>query len=289
SRGELIEIGGGFRIPEVIVQGGAQLIEVGTTNRTRLADYEAAIHPGTRILVRVHRSNFAIRGFTAAPEPGSLAALARRHGLPAVLDLGSGALVDLSRFGLPREPTIGEGIAAGFDLVIASGDKLLGGPQAGLLVGGAEAIARCARHPLMRALRPDKETLAALEATLRLYREPGRLRETVPAIRMLALTEEELARRAEVLIALLPDGAGAAIERGHSLVGGGSLPEATLPTRILALCPTGLSAEALAERLRRAQPPLIGRIERGRLLLDPRTLAEDEIAEAARLIAEALR
>lgn len=278
SRGELVEIGGGFRIPEVVAQGGARLVEVGTTNRTRLADYARAIGPGTRALLRVHPSNYRILGFTEAPDPAALAALARERGVAAIEDLGSGAMFDLSPLGLPREPTVADSIRAGFDIVTASGDKLLGGPQAGLILGRREAVAACARHPLMRALRPDKATLAALEATLRLHRDPQRALREVPALRMLALPLEELERRAALLAAAMP---GAAVEPGESLVGGGALPLARLPTRLVALPGDG---EALARRFRAAPPALLGRLERGRLLLDPRTLAEGELPEAAALL-----
>jgi L-seryl-tRNA(Ser) seleniumtransferase len=287
SRGELVEIGGGFRIPDVIRQGGARLVEVGTTNRTRIGDYAAAIGPETRALLRVHRSNYRILGFTAAPEPAELVALARERGVCALEDLGSGALLDLSAFGLPREPTLADSVAAGFDLVCCSGDKLLGGPQAGLLVGRAGPVARCARHPLMRALRPDRMTLAALEATLRLYGDPARARAAVPALAMLALPEAALAERAARLRELI-GGAAAELIAGESLVGGGSLPGVAPPTRLVALRAPGLGAEALARRLRHARPPLLARIAEGRVLLDPRTLAEAEIEEAAAAVRAAL-
>ncbi|MCW8084774.1 L-seryl-tRNA(Sec) selenium transferase [Roseococcus sp. MDT2-1-1] len=288
SRGELVEIGGGFRIPEVVAQGGARLVEVGTTNRTRLSDYERAIGAESRVLLRVHPSNYRILGFTEAPDPARLATLARERGLASVEDLGSGALLDLARLGLPGERGLREAVADGFDLVAASGDKLLGGPQAGLLLGREDAIARCARHPLMRALRPDKATLAALEATLRLHRDPELALREVPALRMMAEDAEALSRRAQSLRALLPETARAEVAKGDSLVGGGALPLARLRTTLVALHPDGLTAEEFAARLRRSHPPLIARLERGRVLLDPRTLAEDEIAEAARAVTEAL-
>jgi L-seryl-tRNA(Ser) seleniumtransferase len=286
SRGELVEIGGGFRIPEVIRQGGARLVEVGTTNRTRIADYAAAIGPETRALLRVHQSNYRILGFTTAPTPAELVALARHRGICALEDLGSGALVDLTTFGLPPEPTMAGSIAAGFDLVCCSGDKLLGGPQAGLIAGRAEAVARCARHPLMRALRPDKLVLAALEATLRLYRDPAGLPASVPALAMLAATPEALAARAESLRAML--GAVAEVVTGDSVVGGGSLPGTVLSSALVALRPSGLPPEELSRRLRQGRPPLLGRIRDGRLVLDVRTLADAEVAEAAAVLRAAL-
>jgi L-seryl-tRNA(Ser) seleniumtransferase len=286
SRGELVEIGGGFRIPDVIRQGGARLVEVGTTNRTRIADYAAAIGPETRALLRVHQSNYRILGFTSAPGPAELVALARDRGVFALEDLGSGALADLAAFGLPAEPTMAASVAAGFDLVCCSGDKLLGGPQAGLILGRAEAVARCARHPLMRALRPDKLVLAALEAALRLYLDPAGLPASVPALAMLAATPVTLAARAARLQAML--GGVAMVVTGDSVVGGGSLPGTMLPSALVALQPPGLSPEDLAGRLRQGRPPLLGRIRDGRLVLDVRTLADAEIEEAAAAIRAAL-
>jgi len=283
SRGELVEIGGGFRIPEVVAQGGAKLVEVGTTNRTRIGDYAGAIGAGTRVLLRVNPSNYRILGFTEAPSPAALAGLARQHGLAAIEDLGSGALT-----GIPGERGLREAVADGFDLVTASGDKLLGGPQAGLLIGRLAAIEACARHPLMRALRPDKATLAALEATLRLYRDPQAARQAIPALRMLSLTRDDLAEAAAHLAARLPAAAGAVVEPGESLVGGGSLPLARLPTTLVALSPAGITAEALAARLRAGHPALVARLDRGRLLLDPRTLTPAELEEAAQVITGAL-
>jgi L-seryl-tRNA(Ser) seleniumtransferase len=285
SRGELVEIGGGFRIPDVIRQGGARLVEVGTTNRTRLPDYEAAIGPETRLLLRVHPSNYRITGFTEAPEPRALAALARSRGLLALEDLGSGALFDLSRLGLPHEPTFADSVAAGFDLVAASGDKLLGGPQAGLLVGRREAVMRCAGHPLMRALRPGKLVLAALEAVLRLYRDPDGVVEAVPVLAMLAAPLAEVSARAERLLALLPEEAGARIVEDHSLVGGGALPEALIPTLVVAL--PG-AAEAMAQRLRRGRPAVVARIAGGSLLLDPRAVPDAEVEALAAALRRAL-
>jgi L-seryl-tRNA(Ser) seleniumtransferase len=283
SRGELVEIGGGFRIPEVVAQGGARLVEVGTTNRTRIQDYAAAIGPGTRVLLRVNSSNYRILGFTEAPPPAALVALARQHGLAAIEDLGSGAMT-----GLLEERGLRAAVADGFDLVAASGDKLLGGPQAGLLLGREAAITACARHPLMRALRPDKATLAALEATLRLHRDPDAARRAIPALRLLHVTREELTEAAAFLLARLPQAARATLEPGHSLVGGGALPLARLPTMLVVLSPAGVTAEVLAARLRAGRPALIARLDQGRLLLDPRCLAPTEWGEAALAVTAAL-
>jgi L-seryl-tRNA(Ser) seleniumtransferase len=288
SRGELVEIGGGFRIPDVIRQGGARLVEVGTTNRTRLADFEGAIGPETRLLLRVHPSNYRITGFTAAPAPAEIAALARARGLLSLEDLGGGALLDLSRLGLPREPTLADSVAAGFDLVTASGDKLLGGPQAGLVLGRREVVARLAAHPLMRALRPGKLTLAALEAVLRLYRDPARVVEAVPVLAMFAAPLDAVAARAERLRALLPEAARAEVGDDTALVGGGALPEAALPTRVVALPGAAGGPEALARRLRLGRPAVVGRIAGGRLLLDLRTVAEEEVEALAAAVRAAL-
>ena len=283
SRGELVEIGGGFRIPEVIQQGGARLREVGTTNRTRLADYRAAITPETRLLLKVHQSNYRIIGFTAAVPVADLAGLAREHGLLVVEDLGSGTLADLRPLGRPHEPTVREALAAGADLVAFSGDKLLGGPQAGLLVGRRAVIEPLRRHPLLRALRLDKLSLAALEATLRLHREdPLRL----PVLRMLAQTEAELRARAERLLALL-DGAGAWIEPSLGQAGGGALPAETIPSLAVSIARPGLTAEALARNLRANRPAVVGRIAGGRVLLDMLAVADAEVPEIAAAVRRA--
>lgn len=288
SRGELVEIGGGFRIPDVIRESGARLVEVGTTNRTRLADYAAAIGPATRVLLRVHPSNYRIAGFTEAADPAALADLARRYGVPAVEDLGSGALIDLAAFGLPREPTLREAVAAGMDVVCCSGDKLLGGPQAGLIVGRAPILATLKRHPLVRALRPGKLTVAALEATLALYRDPDRLVRAVPALAMLAAPLTVLEARAARLASLLPAAAAAELVAEAAPVGGGSLPGAMLPTVAVALRVEGLAADELAARLRRHRPAVVGRLSGGRLLLDLRTVAEGEVEAAAAAVRAAL-
>jgi L-seryl-tRNA(Ser) seleniumtransferase len=275
SRGQLVEIGGGFRIPDVLRQSGARLIEVGTTNRTYTADYRQAIGPETALLLRVHSSNFRVVGFVhEAPLP-ELAALAHEHGLLLVDDLGSGSLLDSSRFGLTREPMVQESVRAGADLVSFSGDKLLGGPQCGLLVGSADQIGRLKRHPLTRALRPDKGTLAALSATLEHYLRDEAVQQ-VPVWRMLAASPAEIERRAERLAGrLAARGWRAELLEGRSTVGGGSLPGETLPTRLLALR-SDRSADCLAAQLRRLEPPIVGRIERDRLVLDLRTVLPEE-------------
>jgi len=280
SRGQLVEIGGGFRIPEVIAQAGARLVEVGTTNRTRRADYERAIgdngdRPHPPVILRAHPSNFRQLGFVSEVEIEELCEL----GVPVIDDVGSGVLAgDLAL--LADEPPVRRSVAAGAALVCFSGDKLLGGPQAGLLVGRADAVARARAHPLARALRLDKLGLAALEATLRLYLDPERARREIPVLAMLAATEDELAGRAARLAALIP---GAEVVPSTARVGGGALPLLELPGPVVAV--GGGGAEALAAALREGEPPVIGRIEAGRLLLDPRTLADDELEAAGHAVA----
>ena len=286
SRGELVEIGGGFRVPDVMRQSGARLIEVGTTNRTRLADYEVAITPETAALLAVHPSNFRVVGFTEAPELAGLAGLAHAHGLPLLHDLGSGALQDTAAYGLAHEPTPQESIAAGADVVCFSGDKLLGGPQAGLIAGRRELLARIAKHPLMRAVRMDKLTLAALEATLRLHRD-GRATAAIPVWRAIALPVEAIRARAEGWAARLRQaGIRAETVPGESTVGGGSLPGETLPTTLCSVVPPeGVEVGELAARLRRGGPPVVARVSRERLLLDPRTVLpgeDDALIEAVK-------
>jgi L-seryl-tRNA(Ser) seleniumtransferase len=266
SRGELIEIGDGFRIPDVLARSGARLREVGTTNRTRAADYERAIGPETALLLRVHQSNFRVVGFTEQPSVAELAAVAGRHALPLVDDLGSGVLVHLE-----GEPSARESLAAGSDVVCFSGDKLLGGPQAGIVVGRAELVERLRRHPLQRALRADKLTLAALEGTLALYLEPGRALREVPVLRMLNEPVEAVRARAERLAAAV----GGEVEETVGRVGGGALPLAELPSFACAV------EESLAEPLRAGDPPVVGVVRDGRLLLDCRTLMEAESDEVA--------
>lgn len=283
SRGQLVEIGGGFRIPDVLRRSGAALVEVGTTNRTYARDYEEAVGPRTRILLSVHRSNFRLAGFTHDATLAELVALARARDLWVVDDLGSGSLLETAPFGLGDEPTIQARVAAGADLVCFSGDKLLGGPQAGVLAGRAGAIRRVKRHPLVRALRPDKVTLAALSATLAHY-ERGEATARIPVWRAIAAAPEALRARAEEWLAALGEaGRGCEVRAARSAVGGGSLPEVTLPTFVLALPPG--DADAVAARLRRAEPPVVARIEDARVVLDPRTVLPGEdgaVVEAVR-------
>jgi L-seryl-tRNA(Ser) seleniumtransferase len=286
SRGQLVEIGGGFRIPDVLRRSGAALVEVGTTNRTYRRDYEDAIGPRTRILMSVHRSNFRVQGFVHDPSLEDLVSLGRERDLWVVDDLGSGTLLPTAPHGLGVEPTVQERVRAGADLVCFSGDKLLGGPQAGILVGRREAIRRVKRHPLMRALRVDKVTLAGLSATLAHY-ERGEALETIPVWRAISASPAALRERAERWRAALGDvGAVCSVLPGQSAVGGGSLPEVTIPTSVLAL-PFG-DPHTLLARLRRCDPPLIARIEEDRVVLDPRTVLPGEDEALVRCLAEAL-
>jgi len=292
SRGQLVEIGGSFRIPEVMEQSGARLVEVGATNKTHRRDYERAITPETALLLHVHTSNYRIVGFTCEVGVEELAALGRQFGLPVMSDLGSGFLIDLSRFGLPYEPTVQETVRAGADLVTFSGDKLLGGPQAGIIVGRADLIARLRKNPLTRALRIDKLTLAGLDATLRAYREPDLALKTIPTLRMLTVPYEELAARAGALerelSQLVGDRAAVETDDAFSQVGGGAMPTAALPTRVVRIRPLTGTVDGLAAALRGGDPPLIGRVQDDALLLDVRTLQDEEIALAARLVANVL-
>ena len=274
SRGELVEIGDGFRIPDVLAHSGARMIEVGTTNRTRAVDFERAIGADTALLLRVHQSNFRIVGFTQSPTTEDLARVAHDAGLWLVDDLGSGSLADVG-----DEPTAASSIAAGADLVCFSGDKLLGGPQAGIVVGRAELVERLRRHPLQRALRADKLTLAALEGTLALHEDPERAREEIPVLRMLDEPLERVRARAERLAGLV----GGEVEETVARVGGGALPLAELPSAACAI------EEGLAAPLRLGDPPVLGIVRDGRLLLDARTLAESEVDEAARAVLRARR
>ncbi len=289
SRGELIEIGGSFRIPDILQQSGAGLREVGTTNRTHLDDYRNALGPGVAAVLTVHRSNFEQRGFVATPEQAELAVLAREAGLPYLVDVGSGLVVDLEPWGLRGEPRVQDALAAGADLVLFSGDKLLGGPQAGCLAGRREMVAQCRRHPIARAVRADKMTLAGLESTLSLYRDPAQAVHEIPVLRMLTLSAEELARRAERLAARCPAALGASLQPGESAVGGGSFPGAELPTTLVALDAGSIGPDGLALRLRVGEPSVIARVGGGKILLDPRTLPEESFPAVAAALVEALR
>ena len=288
SRGELIEIGGSFRIPEILEASGCRLREVGTTNRTHLADYQRELGQARAILT-VHRSNFELRGFITTPEPQALAALAATAGIPYLYDLGSGLLVDLASHGLVGEPRVGEAVGSGADLVMFSGDKLLGGPQAGCLVGRSELVERCRRDPMARALRTDKSTLAALEATLALYRDPDVALREIPVLAMLTLGPQRLSELATRLAGLMPSAAGATTRPGHSAVGGGAFPTAQLPTTLVAIDPGPLGGSALAARLRLGEPGVIVRVEEGMVCLDPRTLPPESLAAVAAAVGEALR
>ncbi len=289
SRGELIEIGGAFRIPDIMARSGAQLVEVGTTNRTRLADYAAAITPETALLLKVHPSNYRVVGFTESVPTAELAELGRTRGVPVLEDLGSGCFLDLRPWGLPREPTVPETVAAGADLVTFSGDKLLGGPQAGLVVGRRALVARLRENPLNRALRIDKLTLAALEATLRAYEDPATAAREIPTLRMLSEAAEVVRRRARRVLGRVPAPArrtlGLAVVADRSEVGGGALPLAALPTAALALGTPARPATALDAALRAGRPPVIGRIADERLLLDCRTVMDDEVPALAAALA----
>jgi L-seryl-tRNA(Ser) seleniumtransferase len=281
SRGQLVEIGGGFRIPDVMNQSGCRLVEVGTTNRTRISDYEAALSDATSLLLTVHPSNFLITGFTESTSVNALAALAHKHGLLLMDDLGSGCLLDTANYGLSHEPMPQESLSAGADVVCFSGDKLLGGPQAGILAGKTEVIERIAKHPLMRAVRIDKMTLAALEATLQHYQR-GEAETCIPIWRMIVERPEKLASRATSWASQLKArGIAARVQRGESTIGGGSLPGETLPTTLLALdaAQVALPLEELARRLRLRPTPIIPRILRDTLLLDPRTVLKGQDKE----------
>ncbi len=285
SRGQLVEIGGGYRIPDVMAAGGATLVEVGTTNRTRIDDYRAAIDDLTALLLRVHASNYRIVGFTEEASLDALVALGRSAGVPVVDDLGSGSLVDTTAFGLVAEPMVRDSVARGAALVCFSGDKLLGGPQAGIIVGDRDLVARLRRHPLTRAMRPDKATLAGLHATLVHYAE-GRALTEVPLWRMIAMPLAETAARAAAWrAALAARGVAADILPDHSTVGGGALPGETLATMLVALRPA--DCDAFTAALRRADPAVVARIAEHRVVLDPRTVAPHEDAGLVAAVAAA--
>jgi len=288
SRGELVEIGGSFRIPDVMSKSNALLREVGTTNRTRISDYEKAINEKTRLLLRVHRSNFQITGFTEQPQIEELATLARQRNIPLLEDLGSGALFDLRSVGVNGEPSVLDSLRQGADVVTYSGDKLLGGPQAGMLSGRGDLIARMRSNSLFRALRVDKLTYAALEATLLAYVKGDH--NAIPALRMMRLSKEEIGTRAQAVTKKLQSHRlSVEVRDGESVIGGGAAPSATLPTRLLAITCKDLSADELSALLRASDPPVIARVEEGRTLLDLRTVFPDQdeaVAQALTQIAE---
>jgi L-seryl-tRNA(Ser) seleniumtransferase len=283
SRGELVEIGGSFRIPDVMAQSNASLREVGTTNRTRISDYANAINEKTRCLLRVHRSNFEITGFTEQPALEEMVELAKKHGIPLVEDLGSGALLDLSAIGATGEFGVAHSLRAGVDVVSYSGDKLLGGPQAGMLTGRTELIRRMRSNSLFRALRVDKLTYAALEATLLAYVRGDY--DAVPAVRMMRLSAREIERRAKALVAEVRGvpGLRAEVIEGESVIGGGAAPSAVLPTRLITVSIEGVSADQLLARLRGSDPPIVARVEDDRVVLDLRTVfaEQDEVVISA--------
>jgi L-seryl-tRNA(Ser) seleniumtransferase len=274
SRGQLVEIGGSFRLPEVMSASGAILHEVGTTNKTRIGDYASAVNPQTAALLRVHTSNYAVVGFAEEASLGDLVSLGRQHDLPVIDDIGSGAVIDLSRYGVEGEPVAGESIRAGADLVLFSGDKLLGGPQCGVIVGRRSLVQKIQRHPLMRALRVDKLTLTALAATLRLYQNPERAECSIPLLSLLSTPLENLRQRAERVAPQLAASGVANVEvvAGQTYVGGGSLPNQALPTICLALVPHVGDVDGLAAALRTGTPAVVGRIQGGKLLLDLRSV-----------------
>lgn len=281
SRGELVEIGDGFRLPEIVAKSGSILVEVGTTNRTRLEDYERALSPRTRLVLKVHRSNFRLSGFTSEVGVADLVEAMRPREIPVLHDVGSGLLVNLEPFGLSGEPLVPDSVRAKA-VVVCSGDKLLGGPQAGILLGPRSLVAALGRNPLYRALRPDKSTIAALAATLALYRDPGTALAEVPALAMITADAATLRRRAARLKRRLGTGE---LVRGSSSVGGGAFPEAALPTTLVAL--EVASCEAFLAALRRHEPPVIARAAQGRVVLDVRTIRDAEFDEVARAVSEA--
>jgi L-seryl-tRNA(Ser) seleniumtransferase len=289
SRGELVEIGGSFRIPDVMSKSNATLLEVGTTNRTRISDYECAINERTRLLLRVHRSNFEITGFTEQPAVDELVALARLRNIPLMEDLGSGALIDLRSVGITGEPGVLDSLRAGVDVVTYSGDKLLGGPQAGLISGRVDLVTRMRSNSLFRALRVDKLTYAALEATLLAYVK--RDHDAVPVLRIMRLSKDEIARRAEGIVSRVksgqekPERLKLELLDGESVIGGGAAPSAVLPTRLIAVTHADLSADELSVRLRADTPPIIARVEDARVLLDLRTVFPEQDANLATALA----
>lgn len=288
SRGELIEIGGSFRIPDILAKSGARMLEIGTTNRTHLDDYRAALDTGAAAVLTVHRSNFEQSGFVATPEPAALAELASKYGVPYVHDVGSGLLVDLAAWGLRGEPRVQQAIANGATVVVFSGDKLLGGPQAGCLVGASDLIGRCRGNPLARALRADKFTLAGLAATLALYRDPDQALSDIPVLRMLTLSAEDLKALAATLAAACPSTLEPRPVPGHSAVGGGAFPDAPLATTLVELTPGQLGAKELLRKLRVGETPVVARVADDKVLLDPRTLAAESLELVGTALAQAV-
>ncbi len=289
SRGELVEIGGSFRIPDVMRQSGARMVEVGTTNRTHIRDYLTAITDATALLMKIHTSNFAIVGFTAEASVAEMASLGQSTGIPVMLDAGSGCLVDLSPYGITGEPTIRQYLEAGADVVTFSGDKLLGGPQAGLIAGKRQYIEPMKRHPLLRALRMDKLSLASLEATLRLYRNERRALASIPTLRMLTIPPDQLVRRAGAISRKLRKALSGAVtfttHPGESSAGGGSFPLLQLPTTLIEVSVEGMAPQRIEEILRLGPVPVIGRIQRGRFLLDVRTILDRDIPVLCAMLA----
>jgi len=277
---------GGFRIPDIMARSGATLVEVGTTNRTHLKDYEGALTPASKLLLKVHQSNFQVTGFTAQVPAQEIATVGHARGVASLYDLGSGLLIDLAPWGLTGEPTVPQALASGMDAVAFSGDKLLGGPQAGILLGTRAAIEACRNDPLARAVRADKLTLAALEATLVLYREPERARREIPVLRMLTEDVAQIRQRAEALHKGV--GTDADVVEGESEVGGGSFPGAQLKTWLVRVNPRPLTADTLVARLRASDPPVVARIGDDRVLLDPRTIFPDQVETVARAVRSAL-
>lgn len=279
SRGELVEIGGSFRIPDVMRKSGARLVEVGTTNRTHLRDYESAITQETALVLRVHRSNFDMVGFTSDVPASEMVGLGEKHGIPVMNDLGSGSLIDLSKFGMKKEPTVQDCVSSGMDVVTFSGDKLLGGPQAGIIVGKKDMIGAVKKNPLTRALRVDKLTLAALEATLRIYLDEHRAIHNIPILRMLTKSIAEVKKTAGRLLKSLRS---ISVDRlyirdGYSQVGGGALPLQEIPTKLVAIKPKGISPNDMEMAMRMNPVPIIARIERDEVLLDTRTLMDEDL------------
>ncbi|VAX28741.1 L-seryl-tRNA(Sec) selenium transferase, partial [hydrothermal vent metagenome] len=291
SRGELIEIGGAFRIPDVMLQSGALLKEVGTTNRTNPGDYEGAVDEQTALLLKVHQSNYKVIGFTEDVSIGELVTIGKRMGVPVMFDLGSGCLTDLKPYGIHDEPVVHEVVSTGVDIVTFSGDKLLGGPQAGIIAGRKDLIARIAGHPLARAVRIDKLTLAALEATLLCHADPEKAREKIPVLRTLLQGDDAIRRRAkkiQLLIKREVKNALVSIEKDESQAGGGSLPGVCLPTYVVTLKVKGMSAPAVEQRLRRGAVAVITRIRAGIVVIDARTIRDSEVKLLLKAIREAI-